>query len=120
MLRYTIRKGLLISLGAAMLLGWQIGKQAPGGNTYVDSHQCTACHPKIAETYARTGMARSFYQPSAVTRIENFDQGNPYYHERSGTWYSMLQRDGKIYQRRWRVDAQGHEVYVQELSVDYV
>jgi predicted CXXCH cytochrome family protein len=129
MLLYTIRQVngvnrhvLLMWLAAGFLLHGQTGGR-PGtttSNAYVDAHQCAACHPKIAETYARTGMARSFYSPSPPTRIEDFDRGNPFHHERSGTWYAMLQRDGSLYQRRWRTDRQGREIHVQELRVDYV
>lgn len=114
--------GLLPLLAAGFLLPGQSGGPAPTAtsNTYVDAHQCALCHPKIAETYARTGMGRSFYRPSPQNRIEDFTRGNPFYHERSGTWYAMLQRDGKLYQRRWRIDGQGREIHVQELGIDYV
>jgi hypothetical protein len=55
----------------------------------VDGQLCAACHLQIAKTYALTGMARSFYKPPSS--IEN----QPFFHEPSGTWYAMVQRDGK-------------------------
>lgn len=89
-------------------------------NTYVETRLCAGCHPKIAATYALTGMARSFYRMQPSTATEDYSRGNPYYHEMSGTWYAMLKRDGKYYQRRWRVRPDGQEIHAQELQIDYV
>lgn len=118
--RHSKRIGytLLPFLVAGFLLHGQ--SNGPTSNAYVDAHQCAACHQRIAETYARTGMARSFYSSSPSSRTEDFDRGNPFYHEHSSTWYAMLQRDGKLYQRRWRTDRQDREIQVQEMSIDYV
>ncbi len=89
-------------------------------NQYVDSHLCSECHAKISQTYSQTGMARSFYrlQPSKI--VEDFSRANPFFHKPSGTYYAMLQRDGKYYQLRWRIDPDGREAHVQELQIDYV
>lgn len=89
-------------------------------NSYVDSKVCAACHAKIAQTYALTGMARSFYRQAAAPRLEDFARGNPFFHQPSGAWYAMLQRDGAVYQRRWRIGYGGKEIDVQESRVDYV
>jgi predicted CXXCH cytochrome family protein len=74
---------------------------------------CATCHPKIAETFARTGMARSFYRPKL------FDPAR-YYHEPSATWYAMEQRGDRYIQRRWRIGYDGKETDLQESPVDYV
>ena len=74
---------------------------------------CATCHQKITETYAKTGMARSFYKPQSI-------QPARYYHQLSDTWYAMESRDGKPFQRRWRIGYDGKETEVQESSVDYV
>ena len=46
-------------------------------------------------------MARSFYKPA--------DLSNPirYYHKLSDTWYSIEERGGSYYQRRWRIGYDG-------------
>jgi Flp pilus assembly protein TadD len=93
-----------------------LGGQPPNptaANSYVDAQLCAGCHAKIAQTYALTGMARSFYRPQAVS-------SNTFFHEKSGTWYAMLQRDGNNYQRRWRIGPGGQEIHVQESRIDYV
>jgi predicted CXXCH cytochrome family protein len=78
-----------------------------------NSTPCATCHPKIAETYARTGMARSFHRP------DSFETGR-YYHEPSATWYSMEINNGRYVQKRWRVRPDGQEVEAQQTPVDYV
>ncbi|HMJ63145.1 MAG TPA: tetratricopeptide repeat protein, partial [Bryobacteraceae bacterium] len=83
-------------------------------NTYVDGRLCAACHPKIAETYAKTGMARSFYRARSESTID------AYHHEPSDTWYAMVEHDGAYYQRRWRIGPAGEKIAVQESRLDYV
>src|SRR5204863_2971922 len=84
-------------------------------NSYVDARQCAACHPKISRAYGSTGMARSFYRPSAATV-----GAAVFFHRPSGTYYSVAHRDGKFYQRRWRNGYQGKETDVEESAIDFV
>jgi predicted CXXCH cytochrome family protein len=93
---------------------------AAAPNAYVDARLCSGCHEKIAKTYALTGMARSFHPARGGKTIEDFARGNPFFHQKSGTWYAMLQRDGNYYQRRWRIGPGGQEINVQESKVDYI
>lgn len=83
--------------------------------SYIDPSTCAACHPKIWETYRQTGMGRSFYRPSA---------GNTgtatYYHKASDSYFTMLERDGKFYQRRHQLDSSGREQNVFEKQIDFV
>ena len=76
---------------------------------------CATCHAQIAATYARTGMARSFYRTPQV-----LPTAQPYIHQLSATGYEMVQRDGAWYQRRWRIAPDGKPAYLQESRVDYV
>ena len=76
--------------------------------------QCSSCHAKVAASYAATGMGRSFQIPARDLTAD------PFYHQPSDTWHSMIQRDGQLFQRRWRVDPDGKPIHVRELSVDYV
>ncbi|MES1257155.1 MAG: tetratricopeptide repeat protein [Acidobacteriota bacterium] len=105
----TARLALVSLLAGSMLQA----AQTPPDNPYADPGACASCHPKIAATYARTGMARSFYRPQAVAPVR-------YYHEPSETWYSMEQRDGQTWQRRWRIGPDGKETDVSETRADYV
>jgi predicted CXXCH cytochrome family protein len=88
--------------------------QAPSSNSYVDARLCTGCHAKIARTYALTGMARSFYRAQLQTTPA------PFHHGPSDTWYAMVERNGALYQRRWRIGIDGKEAHVEESRADYV
>jgi tetratricopeptide (TPR) repeat protein len=65
-------------------------------------------------------MARSFYSPTAQNVIEDYKQANTYIHQKSGLRYTMTERDGKFYQRRFTVGADGKEINTVEAKVDYI
>jgi tetratricopeptide (TPR) repeat protein len=75
--------------------------------------QCATCHSQIAASFAKTGMARSFYKPAAIEPVR-------FYHKLSDTWYAIEERGGSYYQRRWRVGYAGNDTEVQESRIDYV
>ncbi len=81
-----------------------------------ESADCAPCHSKIVDTYQRTGMARSFYRPTA----RDFPQTSTYYHKPSDSYFTTLQRDGKYYQRRYQLAPDGTQTNVMEKRVDYV
>ncbi len=95
-----------------------LSAQTPAESDYADPATCAQCHPKIAATYARTGMARSFYRPATLPDLS--PSPARYFHEPSGTWYSMEQRGGETWQRRWRIGPDGKEIDVAETRADYV
>jgi tetratricopeptide (TPR) repeat protein len=88
--------------------------------THADSKACAMCHREIAENYARTGMARSFFRPETANTIEAYAKTPEYYHALSDSHYSMTIRNGRYIQRRWQLDAGGKEINIEELTIDYV
>jgi predicted CXXCH cytochrome family protein len=86
---------------------------------YADSAVCAACHPKIAEDFARTGMARSFRSVRADIMLPEFERG-AFEHEGSQERFTALRRDGKYYVRRSQTGADGKPVNVREERADYV
>jgi tetratricopeptide (TPR) repeat protein len=90
------------------------------GSAYVDSEVCAACHSEIARTFKKTGMARSFYSPTAQNVIEDYKRANTYVHQKSGLRYTMSERDGEFYQRRFTIGADGRETNVVEAKADYI
>ncbi len=96
----------------------QTRRTTPPPNHYVDPAQCAMCHAGIAASYAKTGMGRSFYKPSAATASDT--TAHPFYHAASDTYIEMIERDGKFFQRRWQKGFDGRETNVDEKSVDYV
>ena len=114
------RAGTGILVAGSLLL---VTGQAPDTHRepgYVAAAVCAGCHGGIAETYGRTGMGRSFYRPSAGNAVEDYAGKNRFYHEASDSWFEMLRRDGRFFQRRYQVDAAGRQTNVMEKPVDYV
>jgi tetratricopeptide (TPR) repeat protein len=89
-------------------------------NAYVDSAVCSQCHAAKSRTYRQTGMGRSFYRLTTETAVENFRSGLPFYHPASETYFNMLERGGKYFQRRWQIGFDGRETNVEEKQIDYV
>lgn len=94
--------------------------QAASGSGYVDAKICAGCHRQIAENYRLTGMGRSLARPAPANTIEDYKSKNKFFHPLSDTHYSMIQREGAYYQRRWQVGFGGKETNLEELKVDYV
>ena len=87
---------------------------------YVDPAICAGCHQDIAKSYQLTGMGRSFYRPTTGNTIEDYKGRNAVHNEPSGLSYTMVERDGKFYQRRSEVGFDGQETNVVEEQIDYV
>ena len=81
------------------------------------SKVCATCHQDIGTSYRKTGMGRSFTQPSPeITPIPD----GAYYHAPSESYFTMSARGGEFFQRRHQLDAGGREINVMEKRVDYV
>jgi predicted CXXCH cytochrome family protein len=87
---------------------------------YVDSALCAQCHPKVWETYRRTGMARSFYRPTAETTAGNDTKTITFNHKASESYFTMLERDGRFYQGRYQIGFDGKETNIIEKQIDYI
>ena len=96
------------------------GARAAAGNAYVDPAVCGQCHADKAQTYRQTGMGRSFYRLTPETAVEDFKSGLPFYHPASDTWFNVLARGGKYFQRRWQIGFDGRETNVEEKQIDFV
>jgi len=90
---------------------------ASAASTYVEAGRCAVCHQSIWETYRKTGMGRSFYRPSVENTVE---KSVAYYHKPSDSHFTMLRRDGKFYQRRHQLDAEGRPINVMEKQIDFI
>ena len=89
-------------------------------NQYVDPALCARCHAEVANNFRKTGMGRSFYRLSSANAIEDFTPGKTFYHQASGSYFAMIERAGKYYQRRWQKGFDGRETNVDEKQVDFV
>jgi tetratricopeptide (TPR) repeat protein len=91
-------------------------KPQPGSAAYADPSVCSSCHQEIARTYSLTGMARSF---SKVGGSE-FKTLNRLYHKASDRHYAIVERDGRLYQRRHQIGFEGREANALEVEAHYV
>ncbi len=108
---------------ASFLIG--IGVVAPAaraaaGNSYVDPAVCGQCHADKVQTFRQTGMGRSFYRLTPETAAEDFKSGLPFHHLASDTYFNVLLRGGKYFQRRWQIGFDGRETNVEEKQIDFV
>ncbi|MCB1020400.1 MAG: hypothetical protein KDC27_10755, partial [Acidobacteria bacterium] len=86
---------------------------------YVEAAACRDCHREIWDSYAKTGMGRSFYRPAPENAVEKYG-GEAFYHKASDRYYRMTERGGKYYQRRFQIGARKQETNVVEKEIHYV
>ncbi len=86
----------------------------------LSSQVCQSCHAEIFRSYGEVAMARSFYRPSAENVIEDYTRENHFYHAPSNRHYRMVQREGRFFQRRYRLDSDGKEKNVLEWEVNWI
>ena len=65
-------------------------------------------------------MARAFYTPQAKDTVETPAKDHQFFHAASGTYYSMMERGGKYFQRRWQQGFDGKPDNIEELQIDYI
>ena len=87
--------------------------------TRADSGVCAGCHGQIAQSYARTGMARSFRAVRPDTILPEFS-GAEFEHKASREHFTASRKDGKYYVRRQQKGPDGKPVNVLDVAVDYV
>jgi hypothetical protein len=87
-----MREGLLALVAAAGL-----GYAADDG--YIEPERCADCHRQIAQSYARTGMGRSFRTVGPESVLPGFAPGT-FSHGASGQSFHAYRKDGRFYLRR--------------------
>ena len=110
--------------GVAILTAtWQVFPQST--SNYLDPVVCAGCHQDIAKTYQLTGMGHSLYAPTPENMVEDYKTHNTVHNQPSGLTYTMVERDGKYYQRRSETGTggtgfDGQETNIVEQQIDYV
>src|SRR5580704_987714 len=84
-----------------------------------DSAVCSDCHASISQSYRTTGMARSFFRPGPHRKLEDSTY-RPYYHAASDTWFEMVERNGRYFQRQYQTGPDQTQMNVSETEIDYV
>jgi predicted CXXCH cytochrome family protein len=94
--------------------------RAQTARAYADPTGCSSCHQRIADTYSRTGMGRSFSRVRAGQPLADFNGNNRLHHQASDRHYTMVERDGRLYQRRHQIGFDGQETNTIEFEASYV
>ena len=87
---------------------------------YVGQQTCASCHGEITDSYGSVAMARSFSRPAPANTIEDYGKNNSFFHEKSGFYFTMLERDGRFFQRRSLKNKMGEPVHVHEEEITYI
>jgi predicted CXXCH cytochrome family protein len=118
------RKWRIVVSGVALLAvvppSRPIVPAAEKSSGYVDPAICAGCHQDIAKTYLLTGMGRSLYRPTTANTIEDYQTHNIVNNAASSLSYTMVEHDGRFYQRRSEKGFDGQETNVAEEQIDYV
>src|SRR5205809_819200 len=93
----------------------QPAKQEPG-TAYVDAKRCQPCHSAIHNSYLQVGMAQAFAPASRLPAMEDAE----FVHAASGGHYQTVRRGGRIFQRRFELNAKGEQTNVYELEATLV
>ena len=87
---------------------------------FVDSKVCAGCHADVDRRFRQTGMAQAFAKPTRENTIAEYQGREPFYHPRTRMYYSMLERGGEYYQRRWRIGSDGKAKDINESRIDFI
>jgi len=87
---------------------------------YVDAAECASCHAEVSATFHKTGMGRSFSGAVPENIKADFKNRNTFYHAASDRYYTMLEKDGRFFERRHQLGADGQPTNVVEKEIHYV
>ena len=111
---------LAVLVLVVLATGCKRQSKAPAPSEEVASRTCAGCHAEIYRSYRQTGMGRSFTLARKETMFEDFSGQTSFYHKASNRYYTMIERDGRYYQRRHQLDSQGRETNVFEKEIHFV
>ncbi|NIM01971.1 MAG: tetratricopeptide repeat protein, partial [Acidobacteria bacterium] len=85
---------------------------------YVGREACRDCHLAIYNSYARTGMGRSFRPLNAETTVGEFE-GSPEFSE-NGMTYRVFERDGKYFMQEFVKRSSNAQLAMEEHELIWV
>src|SRR5262245_12748761 len=85
---------------------------------YVEPGACAECHREIAESYARTAMARTFGAAQSENDFPELKRG-AFHHDASEEFFTVYARDGRPYLKRHQAGFDGATTNVFEARIDY-
>ncbi len=85
---------------------------------YLEPGACGGCHQEIADTYARTAMARSFGVIRATTDFPEL-KGGYFHHPASEESFTVYSQNGKPHLRRQQIGFDGSVSNTLATTIDY-
>src|SRR5262245_11737268 len=85
---------------------------------YAEPGACAECHREIAESYARTAMARTFSAAPSENDFPELKRG-AFRHDASEEFFTVQARDGRPYLKRRQAGFDGAVTNVFEAPIDY-
>ena len=87
---------------------------------YTGSDACQQCHSDIHEQYFQTTTGRSMSKMDNSNVIESFPQTYEVYDARLKYFYEMIEKEGKYYQREYRLDDNGELIHERLMEAQYI
>ncbi len=87
---------------------------------YVGDEECALCHFEIFKSFKQTGMGRSFYPPSASSRIADLARNKPVYDTRSNLHYEVFAKGEELHQIEYRLNDKAQRTHELARKIDYV
>jgi tetratricopeptide (TPR) repeat protein len=87
---------------------------------YVGDQSCRTCHQTIYDSYQRTAMGRSWSVPTSENTFEDYTENNHVYDSRRDLHYELLARDGRFFQREYRLEESGAVAHELLRQVTYI
>ncbi|MBI4475336.1 MAG: hypothetical protein HY646_21915, partial [Acidobacteria bacterium] len=86
---------------------------------YVGREACRQCHETVNESYRQVSMSRTFDRMETAEVIEDWTGDNRFYHKASDQHFVMFRRDGKYFQRRYKLDPKGNQTEAFEREIHF-
>ena len=108
----------ITSLWACLVLSALSSTAQVNNAGYLEPGACDGCHQEIANSYARTGMARTFGSIRAATQFPELKAGS-FVHSASAESFTVYSQNGKPHLRRQQVGFEGSVTNVLSTPIDY-
>src|SRR5262245_49284720 len=87
---------------------------------YVDAAECASCHAEVSAAFHKTGMGRSFSRAVPQNIKGDFQNKNTFYHAPSDRYYTMIEQDGRYFERRHQLGPDGQPTNTVQKEIHYV
>src|SRR5262245_7137895 len=87
---------------------------------YVDPAECASCHAEVSASFHKTGMGRSFSQAVPQNIKGDFKNRNTFYHAASDRYYTMVEQDGRYFERQHQLGPDGQTTNIVQKEIQFV